>query len=68
MCAKDQAGLWSCDEKSVGVPLKPLELKKIDPMNQGKLFIVAEDAGFWQAAPNEIPFRNENTYLNGAWS
>lgn len=66
MCAKDRAGLWSCAEDSVGVPLKPTELKHIVPENQGKLFIVAEDAGFYDMAPTEIPFRNENTDLNGA--
>lgn len=66
VCAKDLAGLWSCAEKSVGVPLRPAELKHIVPEDQGKLFVVAEDAGFYNAAPNEIPFRNENTDLNGA--
>ena len=66
VCAKDYAGLVTCKEDSVGVPLSELELKKIVPENQGKLFVVAEDRGFWNAPPNEIPFRNENLFLNGA--
>ena len=51
MCAKDQAGLVTCNEKSVGVPLKPTLDKKIDPINEGKLFIVAEDTYFWKEQP-----------------
>ena len=66
VCAKDYAGHVTCQEKSVGVPLSELELKKIVPENQGKLFVVAEDTGFWNAPPNEIPFRNENLFLNSA--
>ena len=63
VCAKDYAGWTTCAEDTVGVPLTPTELKHIVPEDQGKMFIVAEDAGFWQAPPNEIPFRNENLFL-----
>jgi hypothetical protein len=37
-----------------------MERKHVVPENQGKLFIVAEDAGFWQAQPDELPYRPEN--------
>lgn len=63
VCAKDYAGWTTCAEKSVGVPLTSMELKHIVPEDQGKMFIVAEDAGFWDAVPTEIPFRNENLFL-----
>ena len=57
MCAKDQAGWVTCAEDSVGVPLKPTLDKKIDPINQGKLFVVAEDTLFWAQAPDEFGYR-----------
>ncbi len=57
VCAKDQAGHVTCNEDSVGVPLKPTLDKKIDPINQGKLYIVAEDTLFWQEQPSEYGYR-----------
>jgi len=60
VCAKDQAGLWACAEDSVGVPLTAAKLKHIVPENNGKLFIVAEDHGFFDATPDELGYRPEN--------
>ena len=51
MCAKDEAGWTTCAEDTVGVPLKPTLDKKIDPINEGKLFVVAEDTYFWKEQP-----------------
>lgn len=39
------------------MPLRPSELKHIMPENQGKLFVVATDRGFWGAAPDEFSYR-----------
>ena len=64
VCAKDAAGWVTCDEDSVGVPIKPATAKHFTPDNEGKLFIVAEDTVFWKTAVDQFPFRAENTDLN----
>ena len=57
VCAKDQAGRLTCREASVGVPLKPSLDKTIDPVSQGKLFVVAEDTVWWREEPSQFPYR-----------
>jgi hypothetical protein len=57
VCAKDQAGWVTCNEDHVGVPLKPTLDKKINPISEGKLFIVAEDTLFWREQPSEYGYR-----------
>ena len=57
VCARDQAGWITCSEDTVGVPLKPTIDKKIDPINQGRLFVVAEDTLWWGQAPNQFGYR-----------
>ena len=47
----------TCAEDSVGVPLKYSLDKKIDPINEGKLFVVAEDTVWWDELPNPFGYR-----------
>jgi hypothetical protein len=57
VCARDQAGWVHCEEKSIGVPLKHSLDKKIHPINEGKLFVVAEDTLWWKQEPNQFGYR-----------
>jgi hypothetical protein len=64
VCAKDEAGWTTCAEDTTGVPLKPIVLKKLNPEDQGKLYIVAQDTGFWNMAQDQFPYRPDKVGLD----
>ena len=66
VCAQDLAGLVGCAEAAVKVPPKGAGTphKLADPINNGKIYNVADDLVYWNRAQDDIPFRLKNTGLN----
>ena len=66
VCAQDLAGNMDCAEATVKVPPKGAgnPHKVIDPVNNGKIYNVAEDLVYWNRQQDDIPFRLKNTGLN----
>lgn len=66
VCAKDYCGNETCDWKTVGVPIKYTDQKLLQQaVNDGALYLVAQERGFWNALPDGFPYRARATPLTG---